>query len=127
MGGDSAMNSTRLVIATALAAALTASAHAQQQQQGQRLSGTIEKVDGNTVHGKATDGSAITVKLANDATVTAVYKATIADIKPGAYIGSGAIPQPDGSQKALEVHIFQKPQADGGHHYSGGMARPAAP
>jgi hypothetical protein len=124
MGGDSAMNSTRLVIATALATALTASAHAQQQQ-GQRLSGTIEKVDGNTVHGKATDGSAITVKLANDATVTAVYKATIADIKPGAYIGSGAIPQPDGSQKALEVHIFQKPQADGGHHYSGWYGAPS--
>jgi len=30
----------------------------------------------------------------------------MADIKDGAFIGSGAMPQPDGSQKAIEVHIF---------------------
>jgi hypothetical protein len=48
-----------------------------------------------------------------------VLKATVADIKPGAYIGSGAMPQPDGSQKAVEVHIFARPQADNGHHYAG--------
>jgi hypothetical protein len=120
------MNRTRLLTATALAAALTVSAaNAQQQQQGQRVSGMIEKVDGNTVYGKASDGSAITVKLADNVAVTAVYKATLADIKPGAYIGSGAIPQPDGSQKAVEVHIFQKPQADGGHHYSGWYGAPS--
>jgi hypothetical protein len=120
------MNSTGLLTATALAAALTVSvAYAQQQQQGQRVSGTIEKVDGTTIYGKANDGSAITVKLADNVAVTAVYKATLADIKPGAYIGSGAIPQPDGSQKAVEVHIFQKPQADGGHHYSGWFGAPS--
>jgi len=48
--------------------------------------------------------------------VTAVLKATVADIKPGAYIGSGAVPQPDGSQKAVEVHIFaesMRGQGDG--------------
>jgi hypothetical protein len=38
--------------------------------------------------------------------VVAVVKASAADIKPGLFIGSGAMPQPDGSQKALEVHIF---------------------
>jgi hypothetical protein len=51
-------------------------------------------------------------------------KATVADIKPGAYIGSGAMPQPDGSQKAVEVHIFAKPQADNGHHYAGWYGAP---
>ena len=48
--------------------------------------------------------------------VTAVLKATVADIKPGAYIGSGAVPQADGSQKAVEVHIFaesMRGQGDG--------------
>jgi len=48
--------------------------------------------------------------------VTAVFKATVADIKPGAYIGSGATPQADGSQKAVEVHIFaesMRGQGDG--------------
>jgi hypothetical protein len=76
------------------------------QAQTQRLRGTIERVDGNTVIAKARDGAPITVKLADNATVTAVYKATRADIKEGDYIGSGAMPQADGSQKALEVHIF---------------------
>jgi hypothetical protein len=76
------------------------------EAQTQRLRGTIERVDGNTVFGKARDGTAVTLKLADNVTITAVYKATRADIKEGDYIGSGAIPQADGSQKALEVHIF---------------------
>jgi len=38
--------------------------------------------------------------------VVGVVKATMAEIKEGSYIGSGAMPQPDGSQKAIEVHIF---------------------
>ena len=45
-----------------------------------------------------------------------MLKATVADIKPGAYIGSGAVPQADGSQKAVEVHIFaesMRGQGDG--------------
>jgi hypothetical protein len=109
----------------ALAAALTVSAaHAQQQPQTQRLSGTIERVDGNTIYAKGRDGSAITLKLADDVAVTAVLKATVADIKPGAYIGSGAVPQADGSQKAVEVHIFAQPQRDGGHHYAGWYGAP---
>ena len=105
------MSRTRLLTATALAAALTVSAaHAQQQQQGQRLAGTIERLDGNTIYGKGRDGSAITLKLADDVVVTAVLKATLADIKPGSFVGSAAMPQADGSQKALEVHIFAESQ-----------------
>ena len=38
--------------------------------------------------------------------VVAVVKASMADIKDGDFIGSGAMPQPDGAQKAIEVHIF---------------------
>jgi hypothetical protein len=93
-----------------LAAAALVSAFAMScvsaQAQTQRLRGTIERVDGNTLFVKTRDGAAATVKLADNATVTAVYKATRADIKEGDYIGSGAMPQADGSQKALEVHIF---------------------
>jgi hypothetical protein len=120
------MSQTRILTAAALAAALTVSAASaqQQRQQAQRLNGTIERVDGNIVYAKGNDGSAITLKLADDATVTAVLKATLADIKPGAYIGSGAMPQPDGSQKAVEVHIFARPQEDNGHHYSGWYGAP---
>ncbi len=78
--------------------------------QTQRLRGTIDKVDGNTLLIKGADGAPITLTLADNAVVVGVEKATIADIKEGAYIGSGAMPQPDGTQKALEVHIFAESQ-----------------
>src|ERR1700680_2421084 len=92
--GDSTMSKRRILTAATLAALTFSAAVAQQQQQARRLSGTIERVDGNTLYGKANDGGAITLKLADNTTVTAVLKATIADLKPGAYIGSGEGPQP---------------------------------
>jgi hypothetical protein len=109
------MNKLRILSTVVLVTASAVSAvHA--QQQGQRLAGTIEKVDGSTVVAKGRDGSAVTIKLPDNVVVTAVFKATVADIKPGAYIGSGAVPQADGSQKAVEVHIFaesMRGQGDG--------------
>src|SRR5262245_60993980 len=120
------MSRMRILTATALAASLTVSAAIAQRQQepGQRLNGTIDRVIGNFIFATGRDGSTITVKLADNASVTAVLKATVADIKPGDYIGSGAVPQADGSQKAVEVHIFARPQADGGHHYAGWYGAP---
>jgi hypothetical protein len=116
----------RLLTVTALAACLTVSAALAQQQQPQtqRVSGTIERVDGNTIYGKGADGSAITLKLADNAAITAVLKATFADIKPGDYVGTGGVPQADGSQKAVELRIFPRPQADGGHYYEGWYGAP---
>src|SRR6516165_11031337 len=120
------MMRTRLLTVTALATALMVSAALAQQQppQTQRISGTIERVDGNTIYGKGPDGSAITIKLADKTAITAVLKATFADIKPGDYVGTGGVPQPDGSQKAVELRIFPKPQEDGGHYYEGWYGAP---
>jgi hypothetical protein len=92
------------------------------EAQTQRLRGTIERVDGNTLVAKGRDGASITLTLADNAVITAVNKATAADIKEGDYIGSGAMPQPDGSQKALEVHIFaasMRGQGDGHRPWTG--------
>jgi hypothetical protein len=55
---------------------------------------------------KSSKGEELKLNLADKALVVAVVKASIADIKPGLFIGSGAMPQPDGSQKSIEVHIF---------------------
>ena len=60
--------------------------------------------------------------------VTAMVKATLADIKEGSFIGVTAMPQPDGSQKAIGLHIFMDAQ----HgvvpaRFSPGIASPAAP
>jgi hypothetical protein len=87
-------------------AALASSPALAQAPQTVRLRGTIEKVDGNTVMAKSDKGDALKLNLADKMLVVEVVKATLADIKDGAFIGSGAMPQPDGSQKALEVHIF---------------------
>jgi hypothetical protein len=93
-------------IAIALAAALATASALAQAPQTVRLRGTIEKVDGNTVMAKSDKGDELKINLADKTTVVDVLKASMADIKDGAFIGSGAMPQPDGSQKAIEVHIF---------------------
>jgi hypothetical protein len=92
--------------ALAVVAALAATAALAQAPQTVRLRGVIEKVDGNTVTAKSDKGDALTLNLADKTLVVAVVKASLADIKDGDFIGSGAMPQPDGSQKAIEVHIF---------------------
>ncbi len=100
------MRPTASIAALLLAAAFaTLSAHAQAPQTV-RLRGVIEKVDGHTITAKSDKGEALTLNLAEKVVVVDVVKATLADIKEGSFIGSGAMPQPDGSQKAIEVHIF---------------------
>jgi hypothetical protein len=100
----------RVLAAAALLAALAATSAWAQPAQTARLRGTIDKVDGNTLLIKARDGAQLTLTLADKAQVVSVVKASLADIKEGAFIGSGAMPQADGSQKALEVHIFAESQ-----------------
>jgi len=98
-----------LVGAAAASAALTPTLAQQapsQPAQTTRLRGVIDKVDGVTVLAKSSKGEELKLKLAEKALVVAVVKASIADITPGLFIGSGAMPQPDGSQRAIEVHIF---------------------
>jgi hypothetical protein len=93
-------------VALALVAVVAATAALAQAPATVRLRGTIEKVDGNTVTAKSDKGDELKINLADKMTVVGVVKASLADIKEGSFIGSGAMPQPDGSQKAIEVHIF---------------------
>jgi hypothetical protein len=103
---ENAMNRTMLhwTLAAALVAACCAPAQAQDAKPV-RLRGTIEKVDGSRLTVKTSDGEH-TLMLGESATVVAVVKASMADVKEGTFLGSAAMPQADGSQKALEVHIF---------------------
>src|SRR5437588_12752804 len=93
-------------LAAALVTAFAWSPLAAQQAQTVRLRGTIEKVDGSTLTIKGRDGAQATLALTGNALIVAVLKATLAEIKEGSFIGSGAMPQADGTQKAPEVHIF---------------------
>jgi hypothetical protein len=94
------------VACAALAVTFAGVAFSSAQQPPVRVRGEIVKVDGNTLQIKERDGSNVTVKLTDNARVSGVVKASLADIKAGSYIGTSALPQPDGSQRALHVHIF---------------------
>jgi hypothetical protein len=75
-------------------------------QDAVRVRGTIERVDGPVYVIKARDGSEVKVTLAADALAVALIKASLSDIKVGSYVGVTGMPQVDGTQKAVEVHIF---------------------
>ena len=85
-----------------------------QAQEVVRVRGTIEKADGNTLLVKTREGSQVTVKLTDNAQVNGVAKAALADIKQNSFVGITAMPQPDGTQKALEVHIFPEARRGAG-------------
>jgi len=99
-----------LVAGIALLSAVAVAAAQQPQAQRERVGGTIEKIDGNTLTLKGRNGAGVAVTLTDNVQIVAVTKASLTDIKEGSYIGSGAMPQADGSQKAIEVHIFTEAQ-----------------
>jgi len=75
-------------------------------QETRRVRATIEKVDGSTLYVKTRDGEDLKITLADKPVFVAIVPATLADLKPGTFVGSGATPGPDGSLVAMEVHIF---------------------
>lgn len=81
-----------------------------QQPPAIRIRGEVTKVDGLTVSIKGRDGANYTVKLPDSPRAMAMVKAGIGDIKPNSYIGVTGMPMPDGSQRAIAIHIFSEAQ-----------------
>jgi hypothetical protein len=75
-------------------------------QQPGRIRGQIEKADGAMLVLKTRDGAMLNVKVADDARVSALVKATLADIKVDSFIGIAGVPESDGSIKAYSIHMF---------------------
>jgi hypothetical protein len=92
-------------LATLLAAALV-SVSAAQQSPSVRVRGEAVKLEGDVLHVKDRQGAAVTVKLAANYGVTELRKAELSEIKDGTYVGITAMPQKDGTLKAIAVHIF---------------------
>jgi len=88
---------------------LCASAAAQPTP-SRRIAGTIERIDAGAIVVKPQSGDAVTVHLAGNVAVFDVSKGAITDIKPGAFIGVGAMPQADGSQRAMQVTVLAESQ-----------------
>ncbi|HYC17627.1 MAG TPA: hypothetical protein VEC94_10500 [Pseudolabrys sp.] len=80
------------------------------QQQTLRVVGTVDGFDGQVLAIKSDKLGEVKVNLTADATVFGVAKAALDDVKPGSYIGVGAMPLPDGSQRAIQVTILAESQ-----------------
>jgi len=116
----------RLLSVPIIAGLLLAAPLVSAQEAPVRIRGTIEKVEGDTYVVKARDGAELKLKLAANATVVALVPATPADIKQGSYIGVAGMPQADGSQKALEVHIFPEAMRGVGDGHRGWDLQPSS-
>src|SRR5580692_386457 len=98
---------TRKMIAGSILALLFASSIALAQAPAPvRVRGTIDSVDSQTLAVKSREGATVNIKLADNTPVRAVAKASLADVKQGGFVGITAMPLPDGTQKAVEIHIF---------------------
>src|SRR5438270_330625 len=104
-------------IAHILTAAAFASAFAvttaSAQPQGVPVIGQIQGVDGNLLVVKTQAGEQ-KVTLTNNVAVWGLEKASVSDVGKGAFVGVGATPQADGSQKAIRVIIFAEPMRGNG-------------
>jgi hypothetical protein len=71
-----------------------------------RLRGTIDAVSDGALDLSVRGGNKIHVLLPATLRTTYVVAAKLSDIQPDSFIGTAAAPQPDGTLKALEVHVF---------------------
>ena len=95
----------KMILSAAFVVAATA-ALAQAPADTVRVRGTVQSVDGSTLTVKSRDGADLKIKLSDNAVIRTVTAKTVADVKQGLFVGITAMPQPDGTQKAVEIHIF---------------------
>jgi hypothetical protein len=87
-------------------------------QETVRIRGTVERIDGPVYVVKNRDGAEVKLTLTDNPLFVAIVPAKMADIKQGMFVGSAGMMQPDGTQKAIEVHIFpESMRGTGEGHY----------
>ena len=87
-------------------------------QETVRIRGTIERIDGPVYVVKNRDGAELKLTVTDNPLFVAIAPSTMADIKQGMFVGSAGTMQPDGTQKAIEVHIFpESMRGTGEGHY----------
>jgi hypothetical protein len=97
---------TRPLIAVAMVIVSSLFAIAQQPPSPSRVRGTIEGVDGDMLAVKSRAGEDVKLRMTADVRVVGIVKIALSDIKVGSFIGTTTVPGPDGSQNAVEVHVF---------------------
>jgi hypothetical protein len=94
-----------IAIAIAAVAPLSGASWAQSPR-AVRIRGTIDAADAKSINLTTRAGQQLTMAIASDTVILAIVPMKLEDIKPGAFIGAAAMPRPDGTQRALEVHVF---------------------
>jgi hypothetical protein len=84
---------------------LCAGAVAGAQDATVRVRGTVVDLQGNVLT-VATATETRRIALQDGLRVVSIVRSDLAKIVPGAYVGSAAVVQPDGTLRAQEVHIF---------------------
>lgn len=79
---------------------------AAQTAQPDIIRGTIASVTPTSLQLTGRDGSNITVTLSPAVKVTDLVPTKLAAVKPGSYIGTAAIKEPDGQYRAMELQVF---------------------
>jgi hypothetical protein len=102
----------------ALSFALVCIALPASAQETIRIRGTIERVEGPVYVVKNREGAEVKLTVTDNPLFVAISPSTMADIRPGMFVGSAGMMQPDGTQKAMEVHIFpESMRGTGEGHY----------
>src|SRR5947199_4436829 len=94
------------LFAVAMVTASTLYAIAQQSPSPSRVRGTIEGVEGDVLAVKSRSGEDVKLHMTGDIRVVGITKIALSDIKVGSFIGTTTVPGPEGSQNAVEVHVF---------------------
>jgi hypothetical protein len=89
-----------VIVACVLAASVVA------QPTTRRIRGDVVAIEGLKAQIRTREGAMANVDLADNYTVTAVVRLEPGAIVKGSYVGTGSLPQPDGTQRALEVLVF---------------------
>ena len=83
-------------------------------QTNARVRGTITALNGDVLSVMSRDGRAIELNLAPDTQVVTARATTLAEFKPGSYVGVTSVKAPDGRLVAKRVHALG-PQVPSGH------------
>jgi hypothetical protein len=101
-------STTRYTVALALslAASLSLAQTTASSAPAVRVRGTIQAVAPGALTVKDRSGEVLELVLPPKVTVSEVYPMALADIQPGSFIGTAAMPQADGTERAIAVTVF---------------------
>lgn len=85
---------------------LAGPAMAQQSGTPVRIRGTIDAITPTTMQVTDRGGDKESLALASNLGVTEILPAKLSEVKAGTYIGTAAVPGPNGTLRALELQVF---------------------